>query len=172
MLNKKVLRLFEPSGYGDDCFLKILRTWAMVDASSGYWLHRKAQNYMDLNWLCLEDKGNVHSTRILSEKYVRATEEMFHLFRLELWKWSVWCKYWCDWVAVLLMAWINGSSSLPSTVYTSLEELEQDSWQLLQPEFYPKALESQKECFETCWEEEILAFFNRLEWEEDTNLHL
>ena len=59
------------------------------------------------------------------------------------------------------------------TVYTSLEELEQDFRQLLQqPEFYPKALESQKEVLKLAEREEILAFFTRLKGEEDDNLHL
>ena len=59
------------------------------------------------------------------------------------------------------------------TVYTSLEELGQGFRQLLQQsEFYPKALESQKEVLKLVEREEILAFFTRLEGEEDDNLHL
>ena len=59
------------------------------------------------------------------------------------------------------------------TVYTSLEELEQGFRQLIQQaEFYPKALESQKEVLKLTEREEILAFFTRLEGEKDDDLHL
>ena len=60
-----------------------------------------------------------------------------------------------------------------STVYTSLEELEQDFRQLLQqPEFYPKSLESQKEVLKLAKRKKIFAFFTRLEGEKDDDLHL
>lgn len=59
------------------------------------------------------------------------------------------------------------------TVYTSLEELEQGFRQLIQQaEFYPDALESQKEVLKLAEREEILAFFTRLEGEKDDDLHL
>ncbi|MFR6600352.1 MAG: hypothetical protein ACLUSV_06455 [Streptococcus sp.] len=75
----------------------------------------------------------------------------------------------------LLFLRINGSSSLHKDFQRSysLEELEQGFRQLIQQaEFYPKALESQKEVLKLAEREEILAFFTRMEGEKDDDLHL
>lgn len=59
------------------------------------------------------------------------------------------------------------------TVYASYEELEQGFRQLLQQaDFYPNALESQKEILKLAERGEILAFLTRLEGEKDDDLHL
>jgi len=67
----------------------------------------------------------------------------------------------------------QGEEAFEQGKVSSLEELEQGFRQLIQQaEFYPKALESQKEVLKLAEREEILAFFTRLEGEKDDDLHL
>ena len=117
---------------------------------------------------CLEDKGNVHLyPGIRQGKYQDLLRNCFIYLDL---------NYGSEVSDVTLDAIENGQllfglestvhrhyyKDLP-TVYTSLEELEQDFRQLLQqPEFYPKSLESQKEVLKLAEREEILAFL--LDW--------
>ena len=150
----------------------------LVDAFPDIDFHIGAQTSMGPKLTCLEDKGNVHLyPGIRQEKYQELLRKCFIYLDL---------NYGSEVSDATLDAIENGQllyglestvhrhyyKDLP-TVYTSLEELEQDFRQLLQqPEFYPKALESQKEVLKLAEREEILAFFTRLKGEEDDNLHL
>ena len=150
----------------------------LVDAFPDIDFHIGAQTSMGPKLTCLEDKGNVHLyPGIRQEKYQELLRKCFIYLDL---------NYGSEVSDATLDAIENGQllyglestvhrhyyKDLP-TVYTSLEELEQDFRQLLQqPEFYPKSLESQKEVLKLAEREEILAFFTRLKGEEDDNLHL
>jgi hypothetical protein len=141
----------------------------LVDAFPDIDFHIGAQTSMGPKLTCLEDKGNVHLyPGIRQEKYQELLRKCFIYLDL---------NYGSEVSDATLDAIENGQllyglestvhrhyyKGLP-TVYTSLEELEQDFRQLLQqPEFYPKALESQKEVLKLAEREEILAFFTRLE---------
>ena len=150
----------------------------LVDAFPDIDFHIGAQTSMGPKLTCLEDKGNVHLyPGIRQEKYQELLRKCFIYLDL---------NYGNEVSDATLDAIENGQllyglestvhrpyyKGLP-TVYTSLEELGQGFRQLLQQsEFYPKALESQKEVLKLVEREEILAFFTRLEGEEDDNLHL
>ncbi|WP_410531612.1 accessory Sec system glycosyltransferase GtfB [Streptococcus salivarius] len=149
----------------------------LVDAFPDIDFHIGAQTSMGPKLTFLEDKGNVHLyPGIRQEKYQELLRKCFIYLDL---------NYGSEVSDATLDAIENGQllyglestvhrhyyKGLP-TVYTSLEELEQDFRQLLQqPEFYPKALESQKEVLKLAERGEILAFFARLKGEEDDNLH-
>ena len=128
----------------------------LVDAFPDIDFHIGAQTSMGPKLTCLEDKGNVHLyPGIRQEKYQELLRNCFIYLDL---------NYGSEVSDVTLDL---------STVYTSLEELEQEFRQLIQQaEFYPKALESQKEVLKLAERGEILAFFTRLEGEKDDDLHL
>ena len=150
----------------------------LVDAFPDIDFHIGAQTSMGPKLTCLKDKRNVHLyPGIRQGKYQDLLRNCFIYLDL---------NYGSEVSDVTLDAIENGQllfglestvhrhyyKDLP-TVYTSLEELEQGFRQLIQQaEFYPKALESQKEVLKLTEREEILAFFTRLEGEKDDDLHL
>ena len=150
----------------------------LVDAFPDIDFHIGAQTSMGPKLTCLEDKRNVHLyPGIRQEKYQELLRNCFIYLDL---------NYGSEVSDATLDAIENGQLIFGlestvhrpyykdlSTVYTSLEELEQGFRQLIQQaEFYPKALESQKEVLKLAEREEILAFFTRLEGEKDDDLHL
>ena len=150
----------------------------LVEAFPNFDFHIAAQTSMGPKLTCLEGKVNVHLYPGISQEQYQELLRKSSIY-LDL-------NYGSEVSDVTLDAIENEHllyglestvhrpyyKTLP-TVYASYEELEQGFRQLLQQaDFYPNALESQKELLKLAERGEILAFLTRLEGEKDDDLHL
>ena len=150
----------------------------LVEAFPNFDFHIAAQTSMGPKLTCLEGKVNVHLYPGISQEQYQELLRKSSIY-LDL-------NYGSEVSDVTLDAIENEHllyglestvhrpyyKTLP-TVYASYEELEQGFRQLLQQaDFYPNALESQKEILKLAERGEILTFLTRLEGGKDDDLHL